>query len=690
LSVSRIPLTSLRRALKEGIPLRGRSEGSSCRFQVSKPVPYLAVAPHGGHRVRRDVARLIRIDDKARRREESPGTDRLVTAAPIYVAALDSRLEYDIELPEESPFFAGASRIYRAAPRADVIAESVTRHREAMAVIEAIVQSILDRFGSCLVFELTSKGGAPRRKRDAVFDIATSFLGEERSRFKAEIDAWRSLLGAMRLMGKRATVSEDAGLARPGELASRLRSLAPGSVLVLPTAVRKVYMDERSGSLYPAVVRRLRSDLGRAMAKVATTFARAHTTWRPPHSSALRAGDLPEIARAIDRSITEVSKRIRLLRYINPINAEQERQRFLAAKGEYNPRFRYRPLELDPADLKRKLYQVKMEEIEDPELERLYSAKRRELDLKIDLLAERGSSDFLLTSLKLYGRPDEASLGDARSLLALETAPEPRELGAREVQARLEEEVKIYAARDPSFKCKVLVRSGLASRAITVEQRVELRAESNYSARLAEGLAHHEVGIHAVTTHNGSRQPLAILRYGLPGSRRTQEGLAVFAEYRAGALTPGRLKTLGVRTTVVGELVAGASFPDAVRSVQRTHGFDLDDAYELVFRIYRGGGLTKDGIYLAGFLEIVRYWLAGKDLSVLCAGKVSIESASIVRDLIVRGVLEAPKLLPRFLDDEAGLAATRVVFGLLRPGGAGFSLKDVLSSGTADGNGRGR
>ncbi len=185
-------------------------------------------------------------------------------------------------------------------------------------------------------------------------------------------------------------------------------------------------------------------------------------------------------------------------------------------------------------------------------------------------------------------------------------------------------------------------------------------------------------------------QPLEILRFGLPGSRKTQEGLAVFAEYRAGALTPSRLKTLGLRTKLVGHLVEGASFVDAVRAAQRVHALDLDDAYELVFRVFRGGGLTKDGVYLSGFLDVVRYWLAGKDLAVLVAGKVSLESAPIVRDLILRGVLRPPKLLPRFLDDEAGLAANRVVFGLLRsPQSPPITIKDVLSGGTTGGNGGG-
>src|SRR6185436_4672045 len=99
---SRIPVSSLRLALEEGLPLRGRSESSACRFQVAKLVPYVAIAPHGGARVRRDVARLLRTHDAVRRRIADVATDRLVSAAPVYVAALDSRIDYDLELPEES------------------------------------------------------------------------------------------------------------------------------------------------------------------------------------------------------------------------------------------------------------------------------------------------------------------------------------------------------------------------------------------------------------------------------------------------------------------------------------------------------------------------------------------------------------------------------------------------------------
>src|SRR5205823_9439016 len=121
------------------------------------------------------------------------------------------------ELPEEAPAFANAVKIYRGPPSAEVVAESVVRHREVMGVLETLVQAILDRYGACLVFELFAAGPPPRSKRDALFDIATQHLGEDRSRFKAEIEAWRAVLSGLRVLGKRPTVTEDSGLARAGE-----------------------------------------------------------------------------------------------------------------------------------------------------------------------------------------------------------------------------------------------------------------------------------------------------------------------------------------------------------------------------------------------------------------------------------------------------------------------------------------
>ena len=41
-------------------------------------------------------------------------------------------------------------------------------------------------------------------------------------------------------------------------------------------------------------------------------------------------------------------------------------------------------------------------------------------------------------------------------------------------------------------------------------------------------------------------------------------------------------------------------------------------------RIYRGGGLTKDAVYLRGLLQILRYLREGGELEPLFVGKVAV------------------------------------------------------------------
>ena len=63
-------------------------------------------------------------------------------------------------------------------------------------------------------------------------------------------------------------------------------------------------------------------------------------------------------------------------------------------------------------------------------------------------------------------------------------------------------------------------------------------------------------------------------------------------------------------------------------------GWDLVDV-----RIFRGGGLTKDAVYLRGFREILAYLARGGHPTTLLAGKMAVGHAPIVKELLLRQVL---------------------------------------------------
>jgi hypothetical protein len=88
-------------------------------------------------------------------------------------------------------------------------------------------------------------------------------------------------------------------------------------------------------------------------------------------------------------------------------------------------------------------------------------------------------------------------------------------------------------------------------------------------------------------------------------------------------------------------------------------------------RIYRGGGLTKDAVYLRGLLQILRYLREGGELAPLFVGKIASAHLPLIFELRQREVIKPPLLQPRYLrqpDAQAKLERLR----------AGMKLMELL------------
>ena len=53
------------------------------------------------------------------------------------------------------------------------------------------------------------------------------------------------------------------------------------------------------------------------------------------------------------------------------------------------------------------------------------------------------------------------------------------------------------------------------------------------------------------------------------------------------------------------------------------HGFEKRTAFSIALRVYRGGGLTKDVVYLRGLCQVLEYLKSGGDLELLFVGKIA-------------------------------------------------------------------
>ena len=97
-------------------------------------------------------------------------------------------------------------------------------------------------------------------------------------------------------------------------------------------------------------------------------------------------------AKSADRKLGKVARSFDFLLSVSPINTGEAMERFLAAKAEEMPHFRYRPLAVDPDNAKRALYDIDLSILEDPLLERLLTEKRREIDQQLTMLATRNTA----------------------------------------------------------------------------------------------------------------------------------------------------------------------------------------------------------------------------------------------------------------------------------------------------------
>jgi len=353
----------------------------------------------------------------------------------------------------------------------------------------------------------------------------------------------------------------------------------------------------------------------------------------------------------IDERLTELERSVDLLLNITPVNAAEAWADF--ERGDFGapPTLRLRPLEFDPDLVRRELYSLEIETVEDPALHTLFRVKRDEIARQITALEDRDTSRFVYGSLQLYGGVAKPLATAAEELLELipAQAPSTSNVTAGAFAEAARAEFDRYRAVYPEFPMNVEVREDISELMVSFGKLLIPEAAAIRKDRV-DPLLHHEVGTHVVTYQNGARQPLKLLTIGLPGYDETQEGLAVLAEYLTGGLDPRRLRVLAARVVAVGKMLDGAEFLDIFESLRTDYAIPTRTAWSIAIRVVVGGGSVKDAIYLRGISRILETLAEGSSLDVLFVGKLALDHIPLIQDLLDREVLEAPWIRPRWLD----------------------------------------
>lgn len=425
--------------------------------------------------------------------------------------------------------------------------------------------------------------------------------------------------------------------------------------LIIGISIPVVYKDTKTNALFSLFFRKFYTIFSETIKRAVYEFIRVQTTDAFENYLMLGKTHIDEMTLSSDSKLATISESMSFLLRVTPVNSNEEWEKFEKNQFETVPSFKYRLIAIDPELEKRKLYNIPIDLIEDPTIAFILRGKRLEIEKQLTMLEERGTTNFRFIGESLYGVIRTDVLFAAKRILEVypkgEYIKSSKRLNCLEFADQAQKEMDYYGQKFPDLDLGIEIRDDVAGIMVS-KSKLLISDDMNIDANRCDALIQHEIGTHILTYCNGKNQPLKQMHEGFEGYDQLQEGLAVIAEYLVGGLTVNRLRLLAGRVVAVQSMVDNASFIDTFNLLKNQHAFPVRVAYYIAMRVYRGGGLTKDAVYLAGLMDLLEYLKKGGKLEPLYTGKFNVTHIALIEELLYRKVLKHP-ILPAFLGRES-------------------------------------
>jgi len=340
-----------------------------------------------------------------------------------------------------------------------------------------------------------------------------------------------------------------------------------------------------------------------------------------------------------DKILFEISKKILLVTYPNPINRKEEKEKFFSS-NKYNPVFKYKPF--NTSQLEKKLKTIHIEE--QGELAGLIKGAKEHLTKQLNCIKNRGTEKY--TNIKLYGVPSNRLIMEAYDILQSPNKDfkDNKFHPPKFLKKELEKTIQKYGFEGWEVR---IDKNILKTTINNLNKIIKISAKDKFSENRIKRLKVHEIGTHALRAMNGYNQDyLLFASTNVSGYLPTEEGLAILNEEKAGLIQYPILKDYAGRVIAVAHGLE-TSFRKTFKEL--VGYFNKDKAFELTTRIKRGlgdtsrpGGFIKDHVYLEGKLLLGEFVKNGGDLTPLYAGKIGLQHI----DLVKKRIIKPPKYLP--------------------------------------------
>lgn len=652
--------------INKGECFHAEVENTAFIIKIDEYTPVVCTAIHNGNQLRPELNNVFMLSEEERLREEAPYTDDLISSFPIVLIGNDSRFEYDLNKPKAiSTHFKSINDkpVWKKALSTKQRTISHAKHKAFYNILTALIKKLEKQFKNSLVFDVNAFNYQSVQQNLPTFNIDTSQVDLDRWGLVAK--RFEQQLNKIELPNIQAVAGTEKSIDNIGYLITHINARFENT-LVLPLNIKKVYMDETTGDLYPLVLEELKASIKQALSETAAYFIRRYNQQKSTKKTDILTSSLaPEII-SLDKKLVALCKNVETLNFINPINIASERKKFHARAIPQSPEFQYKQLNINPYQFREKLYKLPVDDIMDADIQLLYRHTIDNLANKIDLITSIGTDDFVYNSLKYYGEPSREDIANAEFILRapkIETEDESLIHNA-------DYAVNYYRqqAEEWGLKCKIEKSSRLVAKAMVNNDKrlLLINKDAVFSTTELQAYAFHELGIHMLTTINAKESILKVFSTGLTGNTHTQEGLAIFSEYCSGNLTLARLKTLALRVIAVKHMLEHDDFTKTYNLLNLDYGMSETSAFTLTTRVHRGGGFTKDYLYLKGFRDILN--LSKTDnIESLLVGKTGLLDFPIITEMIDRELVTKPRsLFPLTINSSNPLSILDYLVGGIR------------------------